>query len=1356
MAEKEVKHAGLGIDLNINGLSEFKQANEVSDRFINRMHELSEVIDGIKGHMSSFGPSVNRGMTEATAGINKARSEVQAFQRQYKDIGKYSFNSTVNKDTASVHKLAHEVNSMSGTKLADVKGQFGEVNKQVQKSSEQVNGYSKNVDKSTKSAHRLRDVLVGSFVGTALSSGLQSLVSHTTEAIKQGYELAEGGERIRKQWGDLGFNEKQAKAMTDEIGEIRSKSDFAGSAIDAMQKKFYAMTGSAKEAKALTDTMSAFGAEAGKSGDQVVQLAQSVAKVMGNKTVSSGFFNRAFGSLPALRKQVVAASGMTNDAFNDALKNSKITGDQLEKYMMTASKKSGKSWKDFAVTTAGKMAGIKGTYENVKASFSAPIVDGISKAIDNISKKKGGLASTKASVLAMAKGLGSATGKYLEQTIEFLVKNQKPIASIAKSIFSIGKSLAVGAWKPIQAVITAIGGESGKASKGLNGFSKSLASIAKQKGAIEGVGSVLVTMFVGTKIVKGISATVTALKSIGSAAIVVGRGLKTLFALMMANPFVAIVAAIVAVGVALVELYKHFKPFRKFVNGIASGAKKAFQGVGKWFGKLGSSIGKGLNSMKKATSSAFKKISSDVKKRYGNVWKDVKKLTSSGIKTQKSAMRVFRDVFTGDWKHLGTDTKKLGKNMWKTLKTYFKSGYDFINDLTDGKLDKLVKLFSKAWKSIKSGWHDFWNGISDWFGSLWSGIAKHAQNGINDIIGVLNGGISGIDKVISAFGGSSKAIGTIGKVHFATGTGFFGQQRRAITKPTMAVLNDGHDSPETGNREMLLHPNGMAELLKGTNITRLLEPGAEVLNASETKFAMSLGGMSRFAKGTGLLSGVWDGIKGAGSSMAKAVSSGVKGIGSFASKAWSGATHLLSTIQKIIKSPGSYLTSLLGSKASESGTILSSFSSGMFNGMKKQAKSWWSSLWSMADNVLQSAGAGGAWLHTPGLAETNGFGAARSFGSHDGVDFSGSLGSAIKAVHGGTVAQTGKPGHGWPYSQLGDIIWVKSADGYQEIYQEFGDMGNIKVSTGDTIKTGQTIATLGKLNGSGSGAHVHIGVSKGSVWDHGGSSTAGWLDVTKMHGKSNGNAKQKKQSSAMDSLIKSETGGMMAWIKKHLAPLMDTDGGGDASGGTVSSSLIRKAASMMGVNPSASDIATIENVIQHESGGSSKAVNNWDSNAKKGTPSKGILQFIDPTFNHYAVKGHKNIYSALDQLLAMFNDKNWRSDVHTGGWGPTGAVRRQVGGPLAKNQLSVVGEDGWEFFQPESEGKVIPHDESVSMLKGTGKKASGQPIQIDARTSVTIQGSVDNATLKKLEQMLEQHDNEKVKKFQGTLGGVIA
>lgn len=46
----------------------------------------------------------------------------------------------------------------------------------------------------------------------------------------------------------------------------------------------------------------------------------------------------------------------------------------------------------------------------------------------------------------------------------------------------------------------------------------------------------------------------------------------------------------------------------------------------------------------------------------------------------------------------------------------------------------------------------------------------------------------------------------------------------------------------------------------------------------------------------------------------------------------------------------------------------------------------------------------------------------------------------------------------------------------------------------------------------------------------------------------------------------------------------------------------------------------IKRNIIRESSGDPDAVNNWDVNAKKGTPSRGLLQVIQPTFDRFHIK----------------------------------------------------------------------------------------------------------------------------------------
>lgn len=142
------------------------------------------------------------------------------------------------------------------------------------------------------------------------------------------------------------------------------------------------------------------------------------------------------------------------------------------------------------------------------------------------------------------------------------------------------------------------------------------------------------------------------------------------------------------------------------------------------------------------------------------------------------------------------------------------------------------------------------------------------------------------------------------------------------------------------------------------------------------------------------------------------------------------------------------------------------------------------------------------------------------------------------------------------------------------------------------------------------------------------------------------------------------------WFKKGLEKIEAQFESGGAS-----PDLIRAAAAKMHVAISGGDISHIMNVIKHESGGNARAINNWDSNAKAGHPSKGILQFIDGTFRKYAVAGHTNIYSPFDQLLAMFNDTTWRSDLTLGGWGPTGGRRFATGGEVFGLTNAIIGDN---------------------------------------------------------------------------------
>ncbi|MDK0518170.1 transglycosylase SLT domain-containing protein [Streptomyces sp. ML-6] len=64
--------------------------------------------------------------------------------------------------------------------------------------------------------------------------------------------------------------------------------------------------------------------------------------------------------------------------------------------------------------------------------------------------------------------------------------------------------------------------------------------------------------------------------------------------------------------------------------------------------------------------------------------------------------------------------------------------------------------------------------------------------------------------------------------------------------------------------------------------------------------------------------------------------------------------------------------------------------------------------------------------------------------------------------------------------------------------------------------------------------------------------------------------------------------------------------------------------------------------IMRESSGNPNAQNGWDINAQKGTPSKGLLQVIQPTFDAYHVPG--TAHSLTDPVANITAAANYAAD----------------------------------------------------------------------------------------------------------------
>lgn len=120
--------------------------------------------------------------------------------------------------------------------------------------------------------------------------------------------------------------------------------------------------------------------------------------------------------------------------------------------------------------------------------------------------------------------------------------------------------------------------------------------------------------------------------------------------------------------------------------------------------------------------------------------------------------------------------------------------------------------------------------------------------------------------------------------------------------------------------------------------------------------------------------------------------------------------------------------------------------------------------------------------------------------------------------------------------------------------------------------------------------------------------------------------------------VLTDAGGALADQVKSIltAAAATVTGGGGGGGGTPYSGPVgagveqwRNLATQM-LAREGQDVGLIDTLLRRmnqESGGNPNAINLWDSNAIKGTPSKGLMQVIDPTFATYHDPGlSSNIY----------------------------------------------------------------------------------------------------------------------------------
>lgn len=184
----------------------------------------------------------------------------------------------------------------------------------------------------------------------------------------------------------------------------------------------------------------------------------------------------------------------------------------------------------------------------------------------------------------------------------------------------------------------------------------------------------------------------------------------------------------------------------------------------------------------------------------------------------------FRSSFNRDW-----------KRTWSELTNDPSRALSRVLSIVSSQLNSITGRESSFTSKFISGWRSWTSSVVSEMRSAFSKLPGIAEKAMSDIISRLNRGISGVNGVISDFGGDKK----LSTIHYARGT---------FAHPGgKAIVNDG---PEANKTELIWQPSKGWGTAQGQYVVRDLEAGSMVLDAKRSAPYLANAMFPHYAEGT--------------------------------------------------------------------------------------------------------------------------------------------------------------------------------------------------------------------------------------------------------------------------------------------------------------------------------------------------------------------------------------------------------------------------------------------------------------------------------------------------------------------------
>lgn len=827
-------------------------------------------------------------------------------------------------------KQATEVQKL-GTRISETRQRINELDSQLGKQPTAWN-YVRNsilgVDSAEKrakdSAINFGTVLKANVFGGWIQTGFSTLTAQFKSIITNGTQAAQVGAAMAARWKNIGVSAGGIKQLSNQVTDLKTNTNLTAQSVNALQTRFYGMTHSISQTRTLTQGVASLSDQLKLSDQQANAFAGGLSRVESSGKVTSSSLGRLEKQAPGLTAALAKASGMSQASFKTLVSSGKMTSDQFNQLLAKASKDYDQNSKAFGQSSGGALHKLQQEWATTQAKLAKPLLKvsstGLNELSDALNNKQ-----TQQGLQILAKGLADSAVN-AAKFIGFLAQHQNTVKIFGGALLGLavafkGMQAALIAKDTISGFVKMVGKiprlhttkirvNEANSTKDLQNFSRRVDRIPRSKTTTVRANTTAATnniQKVGTTARIASITSKLSFATIGTAAKTAGTTISLAF---RANPLGMIVTGVQLAIAAFQLLYQHSAKFRKFVNGIVSGARKMAGNVGRWLGNMAKSAGKHINNMARSAKRGWNQInrasqqSSQREIRLHNqmarrnqqlaqrMWNRLRRSWIQGWNRNNRLTRQGVQQQLREHKTLGSQIAVLNTQMWSKSRQVFSKGYQDIREKTsnwrsnmhniwndtknklgnvaDNIKNNSTNLFSKMHSSLNNitsnGLGQMLSGWKDHFSKLIGAITDSSSPVHNAFMGVMkgitapfaavvNGIAKGVNWILDKVGGEGKLGTNFSFNGFANGT-----PNGGILHDQIALLNDGNGP----HYQEMVHKKSTGKtfmLPAQRNMLFPLEAGDEVLDGERShKLATMMNMPVPHANGSigSFFSGIWD------------------------------------------------------------------------------------------------------------------------------------------------------------------------------------------------------------------------------------------------------------------------------------------------------------------------------------------------------------------------------------------------------------------------------------------------------------------------------------------------------------------